>query len=204
MICTPTQAEFTLAEYNVFDYMPNWVQPLVGSPEERAAKLRIADRSAMKRDVEELPLVRTDWGQTNVLQVAHERNHKYEGRTIEEIAGTEGKHPVDVFLDLALDEELQTVFGHEFAGQGDEGRDERLKNPYGHISVPDGGAHTRFFTQSTWPVYWLYHWIRDREVMSLEQAHYKMSSLPAWIAGFKDRGTLASRKLGRHHRLQYG
>ena len=26
--------------------------------------------------------------------------------------------------------------------------------------------------------------------MSLEQAHYKMSALPAWLTDFKDRGTL--------------
>ena len=26
--------------------------------------------------------------------------------------------------------------------------------------------------------------------MTLEQAHYKMSALPAWLAGFSDRGTL--------------
>src|SRR5262252_10611617 len=35
-----TGTEFKLSEYNMFDYMPHWVQPLVGSPEERAAKLR--------------------------------------------------------------------------------------------------------------------------------------------------------------------
>jgi len=48
--------EFKLSEYNMYDYMPNWVQPLVGSPEERAAKLTdLGVREAMKRDVEEWP-----------------------------------------------------------------------------------------------------------------------------------------------------
>ena len=56
--------------------------------------------------------------------------------------------------------------------------------------MSDGGAHTRFNTNSTWPVYWLSFWIRDREMMTLEQAHYKMSALPAWLTDFKDRGTL--------------
>ena len=191
LICTPTQAEFTLAEYNMFDYMPNWVQPLVGSPEERAAKLRDPGiRPAMKRDVEEVPFARTDWSKMRVLEVVHERNYKYEGMTIEQIAKMEEKHPLDAFLDLALDEELQTQFGHEFSAQGDDSREARLKDPYGHISVSDGGAHTRFFTQSTWPIYWLYYWVRDREIATLEQAHYKMSALPAWIIDFKDRGTL--------------
>jgi N-acyl-D-aspartate/D-glutamate deacylase len=41
-----------------------------------------------------------------------------------------------------------------------------------------------------WPVYFLAHWIRDKELMTLEQAHYKMSALPAWFADFKNRGTL--------------
>ena len=55
-------AEFTLAEYNMFDYMPHWIQPLVGTPDERAAKLRDpAAREAMKQDVERFPHARTDW-----------------------------------------------------------------------------------------------------------------------------------------------
>ena len=32
LVCTPFDSEFKLAEYNLYDYMPNWVQPLVGSP----------------------------------------------------------------------------------------------------------------------------------------------------------------------------
>ena len=52
--------EFTLAEYNLFDYMPNWINPLVGDAEERAAKLRNPDtRAAMKSDVKKYPNERT-------------------------------------------------------------------------------------------------------------------------------------------------
>ena len=32
---TGNESPFSLAEYNLFDYMPNWVQPLVGTREER-------------------------------------------------------------------------------------------------------------------------------------------------------------------------
>ena len=68
---------------------------------------------------------------------------------------------------------------------------DRITGPYGHISISDGGAHTRYQTSAHWPIYFLAHWVRDREVMTLEQAHYKMSALPAWLASFKDRGRLA-------------
>ena len=66
----------------------------------------------------------------------------------------------------------------------------QLLDPHFHFSVSDGGVHTKFVTLASWPVEILSGWVRDREAMSLEQAHYKMSALPAWIADFKDRGTL--------------
>ena len=35
-------------------------------------------------------------------------HNKYEGRIIEEIAKTENKHPIDVFLDISLSENLSS------------------------------------------------------------------------------------------------
>ena len=181
-------AEFQLSEYNLFDTIPSWVDPLVGSIEERTLKLKDPDiRTAMKKGAEEQQLLRTDWTRVTVLETVHERNYKYDGSTIAEIAAAEGKHPVDAFLDLALDEGLETVFSHPVDPRP---LDENILSPYGHVSVSDGGAHTRYLTTSTWPVEFLTYWIRDRQIMSLEQAHYKMSALPGWFADFKDRGTL--------------
>ena len=187
-----TEPEFRLAEYNLFDYMPNWVYPLVGSPEERAAKLRDPEvRAAMSRDVEALPSLRTDWNRVRVVQVMHDRHYKYEGLSIEEVARMQNKLPLDAFLDLALDEELQTEFCQPLGSSADDRHEELIKNPDVHISNSDGGAHTRYFTLSTWPVHFLAHWVRDKEVMGLEEAAYKMSALPAWFSDFKDRGSLS-------------
>ena len=191
--CTGGGDQFKLSEFNLFDYMPNWVQPLVGGPEERAAKLRDPEvRIAMRRDVEEWPLYRTDWSKMMVLEVVHERNHQYEGLTVQVMAELTGKHPVDAFLDLALDEGLETEFlvPPPITPESLKLSERQLKDPYAHISVSDGGAHTRFEINTVWPVHWLAYWIRDKEIMSLEQAHYKMSTLPAWFADFKDRGML--------------
>jgi len=188
-------AIFKLSEYNLFDIYPNWVQPMVGSSEERAAKLRDpATRAAMKRDVEGQSGIttRTDWDTFVVVEVAHERNRKYEGKTIEEMARMDGKHPLDALLDLALDEDLETEFMNK-SGAGDPGEEglaPLIKHPYFHISLSDGGAHTRYFTVSTWPINFLAHWVRDKELMTLEEAHVKMSAYPAWFADFKDRGIL--------------
>ena len=185
---TDMSAHFTLAEYNMFDYMPNWVQPFVGTPEERASKLKNSEiRVAMRQDVVERPHHRTDWATVKVEEVVHERNYKYEGYSVEDIAKMDSKDALDAFLDLALDEDLQTNFSHQLAGPA---RGERIQDPYAHISVSDGGAHTRFLAQSGWPIDFLSYWVRDNEVMTLEEAHYKISSLPAWLSDFKDRGML--------------
>ena len=191
MGCVPTIAEFKLSEYNLFDYMPHWVQPLVGTKEERIAKLaEDGIRDGMKQDVIDRPHPRTDWTQVQVVEVALERNLKYEGLSIADIAVAEGKHPLDAFLDIALDEDLETEFAHPAAAQGDDARADRIASPFVHISVSDGGAHTRFLVNSVWPVYFLAHWIREKELMTLEQAHQKMSQLPAWFADMRNRGTL--------------
>ena len=147
----------------------------------------------MKKDIAEWEETdfHKDWSKFNVLETINERNYKYDGMSIAEIAATEGKDPVDALLDLSLDEGLETEFSLSgLVGGNQEADVETLTHPLTHPSFSDGGAHVRFFTTSTWPTYLLSHWVRDEGALTLEQAHYKMSALPAWLAGFRDRGTL--------------
>ena len=199
-ICTPAGIQFKLSEFNLFDYMPNWVQPFVGTAAERMEKLSDPEtRAVMKKDIDDWPNFRTDWKGVQAIEVVNDRNIQYEGMPMSELAELQGKDPLDAFLDLAIDEGLETEFWMapanitedtgDLSGQGRSSAD-KLKNPHAHISVSDGGAHTRFTVLSPWPVYWLSHWIRDKELMSLEDGHRKISALPAWLADFKERGTL--------------
>ena len=187
------RSQFKLAEYNMYDYMPSWVDPLVGTPEERIAKLKAPGvREAMRRDVQEWPMRRTEWDTVNVLQTAHERNYKYDGKSIQEVAAIMGKDPLDAFLDLALDEDLETMFElpANLTEEALSAQAAKITNPFSHVSNSDGGAHTRYSTGSSWPMWFLSFWVRDREIMGLEQAHQKISSYPAWFTDFRDRGTL--------------
>ena len=188
----PPWAEFSLAEYNLLDYMDSWVQPLVGTPQERMVKLKDpATRAAMQADVDARPgRTNTDYDIVWVLETFRDRNHKYQGMTISELAKAVNKKPLDAWLDLAIDEDLETVFRHLVGERPIEETERLIKSPYTHISVSDGGAHVRYLTIATWPIYFLSHWVRDKEVMSLEQAAYKMSAYPAWLAGMKERGML--------------
>ena len=194
----PVSPVFELAEYNGFDAMPNWIDPFVGTPEERMAKLNTPGvRDRMKKDVGAwegtggTADISADWRKMRIVEVREDRNLKYEGLTVADLAEMTGKHPMDAMLDLALDEGLRTEFSTDpTSGTNPESVAEILNHPYTHPCVSDGGAHVRYLTVGTWPVHFLSDWTRDRKIMSLEKAHYKISGLPAWIAGFTDRGIL--------------
>ena len=57
--------------------------------------------------------------------------------------------------------------------------------------VSDGGAHTKFVTTGRYPTELLGYWVREHKIMSLEEAHWRLSALPARAAGLKGRGYLA-------------
>ena len=194
----PPSPVFELAEYNGFDAMPGWIDPFVGTPEERMVKLRKSEvRDRMRRDVGawtgtggQADTV-SNWAKMRVVEVREPRNYQYEGMTIADLAQATGKHPMDAMLDLALDEELRTEFSTDPTnGTDPQAVAQILNHPFIHPCVSDGGAHVRYLTLGTWPVNFLAMWTRDRQIMTLEKAHYKISGLPAWIAGFTDRGIL--------------
>lgn len=181
--------KFTMEDYNGFDTSPNWLQATLGSVDERLRKLADPEvRVGLRADMEASGRGKAEaWSRLKVLEVTQDDNRRYEGYSIADIALREGKHPVDAFLDLSVSEELRCLFAHMDQHVPSE---EILRHPYTHVSLSDGGAHTRYHTGSTWPTYFLSHWVRDQGLMTLEEAHYKISALPAWIAGFRDRGIL--------------
>ena len=56
--------------------------------------------------------------------------------------------------------------------------------------VSDGGAHTKMFTGGKFPTEHIAQYVRDFGWIELEEMHWKLSALPAHVAGFKDRGTI--------------
>ena len=189
----PLDIKVRLAEFNMFDSTPSWCEPLVGSREERIAKLsQPGIREPMKKEFDEkIGFFHGEWDRVLVIETVEERNKGCEGRSIADIAQETGKHPVDAFLDLALDEGLLTEFEMPaFTGSDDAATMAILSAPSTAPGVSDAGAHYRFTTVSHWPTYVLGKWVRDEGAMTLEQAHYKNSGLPAFIMGYRDRGLL--------------
>lgn len=63
-------------------------------------------------------------------------------------------------------------------------------SPYTFPGVSDGGAHTKFYNGGIYPTDFLAWLVRDEKQVTLEEAHYRLSALPAHAAGFRDRGVL--------------
>ena len=132
-----------------------------------------------------------NWNRVMVIKTTRDRNRKYDGLSVGEVASMMGKHPVDALLDLALDEDLLTELAFPcFVNSEPNATAEILNHPGTHPAISDGGAHFSFVQMAFWPTDLLSTWVRDRGIMSLEKAHYKLSALPAWIAGYRDRGML--------------
>jgi N-acyl-D-aspartate/D-glutamate deacylase len=192
-ICFPTHLYFTLEEMNQFDDMPAWRDALARPIPERIALLRNpAVRVALAEDFRSVR-TRVFGGDWRDISVTHTRpeNQSAVGYSIDELARNVNREPVDVFLDLALSEDLKTGFKiHDFANRDQDALATMLKHPHAIIGLSDGGAHTKLFSLGKYPVEFLANWVRDRELMSLEEAHWRLSFVPAWIIGLHDRGWL--------------
>jgi N-acyl-D-aspartate/D-glutamate deacylase len=116
---------------------------------------------------------------------------KYLGRLIADIAKDEDKHVADAMLDIAVAGKLRVLFRSGLATSGDaEMVGPLMSDPYVMAGVSDGGAHTKFFAGGSYTTDYLTWLVRDEKKISLEEAHYHLSYLPAQAAGFTDRGFL--------------
>ena len=199
--------QFTLEDWNLFDSSPLWRDLTLGTKEERLNKMRDpARRAAIHQEWDEgkAPLA---GGGTEELEVrlgvsiddlllayvtddASELS-RWEGFRVKEIAEQMGQHPLDVFLDISIACNLQNGW-QSIPREIDTGVMSEVANcPYAVPGLSDGGAHTKFLTTGTYPTEFLSHWVRDKQIMSLEDAHWRLSAYSAQAAGIRDRGYLA-------------
>ncbi len=125
-----------------------------------------------------------------VGEVSNGRLESYIGLTIGDIADQESKHVIDALLDIAVADDLRTQFRGNLVHGNPQHTAEVLNSPYCIPGLSDGGAHVKFGTLGNFPTDTLTWLVRDEQVVSLEEAHHKLSYLPAFFGGFQDRGSL--------------
>lgn len=189
----PLVRHFTLRNTQVFDEFPTW-KNLMFLPEE-ARKQGLADpetRQKMRADLADPRPTNFHrrWDIVRVEKVVKPENKKYAGKSVAEMAAMRNQDPLDAFLDLSLEENLGTTFWNANNGGDPQAMGEILRSPYVLVGTSDAGAHVQFGADFGYGTTLLSLWVRERQVLSLEQAIYKLTFHVASIFGLEGRGLL--------------
>ena len=186
--------ELSLRAPFLFGSFPSWAAVFDKSAEEQSAIFRDTGfRASFRKELEASRTFNYGWEQVIVSGVASPLLDALEGRTIAEIARERGADGVDVLLDVALADDLQTTFSCQGADFDKSGA-EILRDPRILVGMSDAGAHLDMLCDAGYTTHVLGHWVRDKGELSIEQAVQKLTSHPADVFGIKDRGRLLDGK----------
>jgi N-acyl-D-amino-acid deacylase len=187
--CCPLSMDFTLRSPYVFEGLQSWqpALPLKG----KAFRNKLAQKSF--RDAVRAELARpthfrlfnSEWDK---VQVIESKRKELEQQSIAELA--RGQDPLDFMLDLALAEDLDTVFSALLLNSDEEAVGRMLKHPASLVSLSDAGAHLTFFNDAGFGLHLLGHWVRERGVLTLADAVWRLTGQPAALFGIRERGAL--------------
>jgi N-acyl-D-amino-acid deacylase len=186
-----TSFTFTFADWNLFDDSAAWREATLGSTKERLAKLSDPRRRAKLRDYADGQRMVTGDLENFVIEEIYSSRFKHlEGLTLKDAGAKMNRHIVDIMLEIAIADELRTVFDAPPPHTRLDLLKEIVNYPYTIPGLSDGGAHTKFFCGGRYPTEFLASFARDQSMLSLEEAHWKLSAWPAMCAGLSDRGVL--------------
>ena len=134
------------------------------------------------------------FGEYTIEVVRSEKNARWIGKLASEHAASLGVEPLEGLLLLALDEGLELSVSLPVAGSGDDAwavRAEAWQDDRCVIGGSDAGAHLDMSNTFALSTQLLGEGVRERKLLSLEDAVRRITSLPAERFGLKDRGRLA-------------
>jgi N-acyl-D-amino-acid deacylase len=194
---TTTQV-FDMKNTQVFRGAPTWHPILLATNEE---KLRAyADKGVRAKLHEEMVewkveipggTISREWYKYIWIEEPKlEKNAALKGLTLEQLAKKEGKGIIDAFLDLVVEETLETVFMQAENNIDIDAMREILNYPNALIGLSDGGAHVQFHGGYGFSTRLLGEWVREKQVMTLENAVRRLTFDSASTFGLYDRGLL--------------
>lgn len=191
---TVEQYPYTAGSTMLSAALPPWVH---AEGPERAKEL-IADsdnRERIRRDIEEWRIDDWEniaglagWDEVVVTSVRSEENQHLEGSSIAEIAAGTDASPIDTVCDLLIEEDLAVSMRIHMMEPDDVA--EILATDLVNVATDGlfgGTPHPRLAGTYTRV---LGTYVRDRNVIGLEEAVRKMTSLPARAMGLEQKGVL--------------
>jgi N-acyl-D-amino-acid deacylase len=191
---------------SLIDYLPHCVA--ADGRDALEERLRdMATRQRIRAEIEQAvrrndhPLCAAPWDTVRIALVESMANQPWEGHTIAQIAVEQNRDPLEVVFDLLADEkgavkslvfcmsedDVRTIVQHPQTAIATDGR---AVAPYGVLGR--GSIHPRYY--GTFPRV-LGRYVREEGLLSLEDAIYKMTLLPAQRIGMANRGCIAPGKV---------
>ena len=178
--------------------LPGW-QKILGVPvAERIARLQDADTRVLllENSLSQAAGVfrrLADWGDYVIGDTYSEANRGLKGRVVRDIANEWGRSSFGTLLDIVIADELRTVLWP--TPQDDDAESWRMRaelwqDERAIIGGSDAGAHLDRMCGAPYPTRWLSDCIRGRQLVPVEHAVKMMTSAPARLFGFTDRGVL--------------
>ena len=185
---------FTMKNAQVFDDLPTWKQVLFLPIEQRMTVLRDPElRKKLRYEaVEEKKSSRFSrrWDLVYMIKAATPANKHLEKKSAIEIARLRNQDVIDAFLDLSLEEGLETQFQTSSTNGDEQAVAEIIRSPFTLVGQSDAGAHLIYDAGYGYATRLLGYWVREKNVMSLEDGVRKLTFMVASIFGLHDRGLL--------------
>ena len=196
--CQPLSMDFSMRTAFPLQSLDAWEPLHTASDEEFLAIIGSENFRNKFRDELEKPqsgkIFYGDWRRVEVAMATTPAHRVLEGETIETIAGREGRDPVDVMFDIAVDEKLGTTFNAALLNADEAAVEGLLRHDAGLVSLSDAGAHLCYLCDAGYGLHLLGHWVRDRGLFDLEDGIRRVTSMPARLYGIPDRGEIAPGK----------
>ncbi len=126
----------------------------------------------------------------------HPSDDSVVGLSVAELGARTGQSPVAAMLDLALATELAVSFRMAVANRDEDVVAELLSDKTVVLGLSDAGAHASQLCDAGASTHLLGHWVREKEVLTMEEAVRKLTTEPADLFGLADRGRIEEGKIG--------
>ena len=192
--CCPLTMDFTFESPYPVEGLQSW-KPALGLSHDALLE-KLSDTHFRNQVRAELATTATfrlfnnEWDKVHVVETSLPEHTHFEQRTVAEIANEQHKDPLDFALDLAVSEDLKTVFTALLLNSDVDAVGTMLNHPHSLVSLSDAGAHLTFFNDAGFGLHLLGYWSRELGKMTLPEAVRRLTSLPAQILGLKNRGQI--------------
>jgi len=188
MHSTNLVSDLNLRNPYMLSSFPSW-HPLFNQPAETQTRI-YRDPDFRRRFRAELETIRGFHADFTLVWVNHAARPDFQGligQSVESIAAERGADPLDLFIDLALEDGLNLEYTAVRFGIPEE----YIGDPRTLIGLSDGGAHVAILCNAGYTTEMLGDLVRERGLLTLELAIKRLTSEPADFFGLTDRGRIA-------------